>query len=195
MSLVIVKYNAGNVRSVVHAFERLGVTPVVSDDPNTIREADRVVFPGQGEAASAMRYLRERGLDQLIAELTQPFLGVCLGLQLLCKHSEENETDCLGISQLKVKRFPAGNKIPHIGWNSLENARGALFDNLPPDAYVYYVHSFYAELGDETTAITNYGLPFTAALSVRNFHAVQFHPEKSGETGELILKNFLSINN
>jgi glutamine amidotransferase len=193
MKVAIVKYNAGNVRSVLFALERLGVSPDWTDDPEAIRQADRVIFPGVGEAKNAMEYLRERKLDRLICSLEQPVLGICLGLQLMCAYSEENDTECLGIFEEKVRRFQIEEKVPHMGWNLLEESRGPLFHNLPSESYLYFVHSYYAEVQKDTIAITHYGHRFSAALQRENFHGVQFHPEKSGIVGEQILQNFLEI--
>jgi glutamine amidotransferase len=193
LKVAIIRYNAGNTRSVLHALRRLGVDPDVTNDPIGLRAADRVIFPGVGEASSAMRYLRERGLDTLIPQLEQPVLGICLGQQLLCQRSEENDTDCLGVFPGAVLTFPPKDKVPHIGWNSLGKLRGPLFRGVDEGAHVYFVHGYYAETGPLTTALTNYILPFSAAMQRRNFHAVQFHPEKSGDVGAVILKNFLTL--
>jgi len=198
MKVVLIKYNAGNVQSVLYALERLGVEAELTDEVEKIRAADRVIFPGQGEASSAMTYLKERKLDQVIQEIKQPFLGVCLGLQLLCTHSEENDTDCLGIFPVKVKRFipSAGGqeKVPHVGWNSLENlVKNPLLKDLPDPKFMYYVHSYYAELGEHTLATTTYIHDFTAILHRDNYWAIQAHPEKSSTLGEKLLENFLAL--
>ncbi|MBS9525125.1 imidazole glycerol phosphate synthase subunit HisH [Litoribacter ruber] len=193
MQVAIIKYNAGNVRSVLYALERLGVEAVLTDDFETIQKADKVIFPGQGEASSAMKYLKQRNLDRLIKDLRQPFFGVCLGQQLLCEHTEENDTECLGIFPIKVKKFPAFDKVPHVGWNSLENMDSPLFKDLEEDPYTYYVHSYYAELSPYTIATTHYMHDFTALIHKDNFYAMQAHPEKSGKVGETILKNFLAL--
>lgn len=195
MSVAIVRYNAGNIQSVLYALERLGVEAIWTDDAETLRSADKVIFPGVGEASTAMAYLRERGLDTVLRSLTQPVLGICLGLQLLCRHSEEGNTDCLGVFGEKVKKFEPmpGFKVPHMGWNTLERSRSPLFEGLPEEAYVYFVHSFYAETGPETIAQTRYTVPFSAALQKENFYATQFHPEKSSEVGARILSNFLAL--
>lgn len=199
MKLVIIKYNAGNIKSVLYALERLGVAAEVTDDEATIRQADKVIFPGVGEASSAMRYLKERGLDKLICSLTQPVLGICLGMQLMCKHSEENDTPCLGIFEENVIRFqpPADTlskfKIPQIGWNNIYNLKSGLFKSVPENSYCYFVHGYYAALGAHTIATTDYIQPYSSALHRDNFYGVQFHPEKSAETGETILKNFLQL--
>ena len=186
------------MQSVLYALERLGVEAELTDEVEKIRAADRVIFPGQGEASSAMAYLKERKLDQLIRELKQPFLGVCLGLQLLCTHSEENDTDCLGIFPVKVKRFipSAGGqeKVPHVGWNSLENlVKNPLLKDLPDSKFMYYVHSYFAELGEHTLATTTYIHDFTAILHRDNYWAIQAHPEKSSTLGEKLLENFLAL--
>ena len=173
--------------------QRLGIEPIVTDDPEQIQKADKVIFPGVGEASTAMNYLRKTGLDRLIPSLKQPVFGVCLGLQLLCEHSEENNTDCLGIFPVKVKRFPPAEKVPHMGWNNLVSFEGSLFNGLNPDPFLYYVHSYYAELSDFTIAQSEYILPFSAALQKDNFYALQAHPEKSSEPGSIILQNFLNL--
>ena len=198
MKVVLIKYNAGNVQSVLYALERLGVEAELTDEVEKIRAADRVIFPGQGEASSAMAYLKERNLDQVIREIKQPFLGVCLGLQLLCTHSEENNTECLGIFPVKVKRFIPSvigqEKVPHVGWNSLENlVKNPLFKDLPESKFMYYVHSYYAELGEHTLATTTYIHDFTAILHRDNYWAIQAHPEKSSTLGEKLLENFLAL--
>lgn len=196
MKVVLIQYNSGNVQSVLYALERLGVEAELTDNPEKILSADRVIFPGQGEASSAMSYLKNRNLDKVIREIKQPFLGVCLGLQLLCAHSEENDTDCLGIFPIKVKRFiPAtGEKVPHVGWNKIENLKeNPLLNHLPDARYMYYVHSYYAELGEHTLATTSFIQDFTAILSRDNFWAVQAHPEKSSSLGEKLLENFLAL--
>ncbi len=193
MNVVIIKYNAGNIFSVQYALKRLGIEGVVSDEHDLIRSADRVIFPGVGEAGTTMKYLREKKLDVLLKELEQPVLGICLGLQLMCRHSEERDTKCIDIFEVDVKKFPPANKVPHMGWNSLSEMTGRLFRNIPDNPWVYFVHSYYAETGPETIAGCDYILPFSAALEYKNYFATQFHPEKSGETGQLILKNFLDI--
>ncbi len=196
MKLVIIKYNAGNVRSVQFALERLAVEPLLTDDPVEILSADRIIFPGVGEASSAMAYLKERGLDKVILDAKQPFLGICLGMQLMCAHSEENDTPCLDIFQEKVKRFVAdesSQKIPQIGWNTIHGLKSPLFKGVPENSHCYFVHSYYASLGDHTIAQTDYCGGFSAALQTRNYYGVQFHPEKSAEVGSAIVKNFLNI--
>jgi imidazole glycerol-phosphate synthase subunit HisH len=193
MKIAIIKYNAGNVQSVIYALERLGLQPVLTDDASEIKSADKVIFPGQGEASTAMKYLKQKNLDRLIPDLKQPVLGICIGLQLLCNYSEEGDTECLGVFDLQVKKFKPLAKVPHIGWNLLDNLKGKLFQDINADPFVYYVHSYYAEIGENTVATTNYINSFSAALHRDNFYALQAHPEKSGTTGEKILKNFLSI--
>ena len=194
MELAIIKYNAGNIRSVDHALKRLGVTAKITDDPEQIRSADKVIFPGVGEAASTMAYLKERELDKLIAGLTQPVLGICLGQQLMCQYSEEGDTECIGIFDQPVKQFLPGKlKVPHMGWNSLDQVSGDLFPAELQGAYVYFVHSYYGPACSETAALCNYMLPFSAALQKGNFYATQFHPEKSGDPGQMILSNFLEL--
>jgi glutamine amidotransferase len=193
MSVIIIKYNAGNIYSMSLALQRLGVQAEISDDVNKIRSANKVIFPGVGEASSAMNHLHKTGLDKIIPALTQPFLGVCLGLQLLCKYSEENKTTCLGVYDEIVRKFPPQDKVPHIGWNSLDISDSLLFKDLNQEEYVYFVHSYYAATGEDTIATTDYIVPFSAALHKDNFYSVQFHPEKSGKVGEKILRNFLEL--
>ena len=190
--VVIIKYNAGNIRSVLFALERLGVAAIVTDDHDLIRGASHVIFPGVGAANSAMPYLRERGLDKLMQSLTQPFLGICLGMQLMCAHSEEGDTACLNIFDLPVKKFTQG-KVPHMGWNSLTRLKSPLMNGLKEGDYCYFVHSYYAVLSDDAVAVTDYGIAFSSALHKNNFYGVQFHTEKSAAVGEQILKNFLSL--
>jgi imidazole glycerol-phosphate synthase subunit HisH len=191
--IAVVKYNAGNVKSVTLALQRLGIEPILTDDADQLQSADRVIFPGVGEADSAMRYLRKRELDKLLPTLKQPFLGVCLGLQLMCSHSEEGDTDCLGIFPNMVKKFPPQDKVPHMGWNLLERNGHPLFAGLSEESYFYFVHSFYAELGEDTIGESNYILPFSSVLQRDNFYAIQPHPEKSGKEGERFLENFLKL--
>jgi glutamine amidotransferase len=194
MNVAIVKYNAGNIRSVDHALRRLGVEAAITDDHDFIRKADRVIFPGVGEAATTMTYLKERKLDSLLKELTCPVLGICLGQQLMCRWSEEGDTTCIGIFDQVVKRFPAGGlKVPHMGWNSLDRVSGTLFPAELQGSYVYFVHSYYVPVCDDTAAESNYMVPFSAAMQRDNFFATQFHPEKSGDPGEVILKQFLKL--
>ncbi|HAD12612.1 MAG TPA: imidazole glycerol phosphate synthase subunit HisH [Saprospirales bacterium] len=192
---VVIKYPAGNIQSVLHALDRLGTQAIWTDDPEEIRSASRVIFPGVGEASTAMSYLRNSDLDEVILSLQQPVLGICLGLQLFCRHSAENNTDCLGIFDVPVLKFEASGqcKVPHMGWNTLEATHGPLFRGLAPESYVYFVHSYYAVESEHTCATTPYTLPFSAALQRDNFFAVQFHPEKSGKIGQQILHNFLNI--
>ncbi len=194
MKVAIIKYNAGNIRSVDHALKRLGVEAAITDDPGTLMGADRVIFPGVGEAGSTMKYLKERELDTLVKGLTAPVLGICLGQQLMCSWSEEGDTSCIGIFDQAVRRFPEGElKVPHMGWNSLDRVNGELFPAYLKDSYVYFVHSYYVPVCEDTAAETSYMLPFSAAMQKDNFYATQFHPEKSGDPGELILKLFLSL--
>jgi glutamine amidotransferase len=222
MNLTIIKYNAGNIQSVLYALERIGVNAVVTDDHERIKSADKVIFPGVGEASSAMRYLKGRGLDKLIVNLTQPVLGICLGMQLMCEYSEENDTDCLGIFYEKVKLFkpveeneeetqgdqldeifvvaPARReetkhklKVPQIGWNNIYNLKTHLFKNVAENSYCYFVHSYYASIGEHTIATTNYVQSYSSALHKNNFYGVQFHPEKSADVGEQILRSFLEL--
>jgi glutamine amidotransferase len=194
MKLAIIKYNAGNIQSVSFALERLAVDFEITDDPEKIRNADKVLFPGVGEASTTMAYLKEKKFDKLIISLKQPVLGICLGMQLLCKHSEENNTDCLGIFDEPVKRFipKADMKVPHMGWNQLTLSDGWLDPSLE-NKNVYFIHSFYVPVNPLTSAITEYIQPFSAAMQKNNFYAVQFHPEKSAQAGELVLKSFLKI--
>ncbi len=194
MDIAVIKYNAGNVQSVQYALQRLGANAVVTDKEDVIRSAEKVIFPGVGHAASAMSCLRENGLDELIISLKQPVLGICLGLQLLCKHTEEGDTDCLGIFDTQVKLFRSTEqKIPQIGWNNIYGCSSALFEGLcEKDAYVYFVHSYFAEACADTAATTDYIISYSSALQKDNFYAVQFHPEKSGKVGEQILKNFIT---
>ncbi len=205
MQVVIIKYNAGNVSSVAFALQRIGIEPFLTDQTDEILAADKVIFPGVGEASSTMQHLRQTGLDQTIKQLKQPVLGICLGMQLLCKHSAEGNTTCLDIFDQQVLSFhsqpqpadkTAQQKIPHVGWNDfakLRNADNILFKGLQLTDYVYFVHSFFVELGTYTTATTDYILPFSAALQKDNFYAAQFHPEKSGAVGQKILQNFIEL--
>lgn len=192
MKVVIIKYNAGNIRSVLFALERIGVTAIVTDDHEEIRNADKVIFPGVGEASSAMSYLRSNGLDTLIKSLKQPVLGICLGMQLMCAHSEENDTECLGIFDQKVRLFPAsGQKVPQIGWNNISGLKTPLLEGITENAYMYFVHSYYVEECDNAIAKTDYIINYSSAIQKDNFYAVQFHPEKSGDAGQKILENFI----
>ena len=196
MNVVIVKYNAGNIFSVLYALKRIGIEAEVTDDFDAIRNADKVIFPGVGEAASAMSYLKEKGLDTLIKSLKQPVLGICIGLQLMCRHSEEGNTSCMGIFDVDVKRFDNSHdremKIPHMGWNTIHTSDNPLVKGLN-GTYTYFVHSYYAPVCDCTVATCDYITPFSAVLQRDNFYATQFHPEKSGDAGEQILKNFIAL--
>ena len=191
--IAIIKYNAGNSRSVSNALNRLGYERTITSDISTIQSADKVIFPGVGEAASAMDYLKRSGLDEVIKSIRNPFLGICLGQQLMCRFSEEGKTRCLGIFDAKVKRFPAKGKVPHVGWNNFIDTSGLLFDGVDTHSNVYYTHSFYVESCRETVASCNYILPFSSAMQKDNYFTTQFHPEKSGEAGERILLNFLNL--
>lgn len=201
MQVAILRYNAGNTQSVRHALERLGVTPLITDDSEKLAAADKVIFPGVGHAHSAMSYLKDKGLDQLIPQLKQPFLGICLGMQLLCEHSEEGDTECLGVFPIKVVKFDSflrtstneKAKVPHMGWNNLLQTKGKITEGLSEQDYMYFVHSYFVELSAYTTAQTKHIIPFSAMLEKDNFYAAQFHPEKSSQQGSLILKNFLEI--
>ena len=193
MKIVIIKYNAGNVYSVSSALKRLGYEAIITSNLDEIKSADKIIFPGVGEASSAMEYLRDTKLDVLIPELKQPFLGVCLGLQLLCNFSEEGETKCLGIFNQVVNRFPPKEKVPHMGWNSVKFSDSKLFNDVENNSFVYFVHSYFADLSENTIAETNYIQPFSSALQKDNFYALQFHPEKSGKIGKQILRNFIEL--
>ncbi|ATN05159.1 imidazole glycerol phosphate synthase subunit HisH [Chryseobacterium indologenes] len=191
--IAIIKYNGGNVSSVQNALDRLGVDSVITDDPEQITKADKVIFPGVGEASSTMKLLKEKGLDVLIPTLTQPVLGICLGMQLMCKENEEGNTEGMGIFDCKVKRFPPQGLVPHMGWNTISGQGLSLFGGLKAGSDVYFVHSYYCELSDCTTSVCDYILPFSASLQKDNFYAVQFHPEKSGGIGSQILNNFIRL--
>lgn len=199
MQLAIIKYNAGNIQSVLYALERIGISAIVTDDHEQILSADKVIFPGVGEASSAMKYLKERKLDELIKSLTQPVLGICLGMQLMCKYSEENDTEGLGIFDEEVKKFSSKQlavdslplKVPQIGWNNIYDLKSKLFKAVEENSYCYFVHGYYAALGEHTIATTNYIQPYSSALHKNNFYGVQFHPEKSAAAGEKILKEFI----
>ncbi len=194
MNLVVVKYNAGNITSVDFAFKRIGIDVTITDDPEKIRSADKVLFPGVGEASSAMTYLKQNNLDKVIRDLKQPVLGICLGMQLMCEYSEEGETECLGIFNKKVKHFGSKElKVPQIGWNNIFDLKSPLFKDVKEDSFVYFVHGYYAELGENTIATTDYILKYSSALNKNNFYGTQFHPEKSGSVGEQILKNFINL--
>jgi len=197
MNITIIQYNAGNIQSVLYALERLGVTATVTDNPAMIQAADKVIFPGVGEASTAMAYLKARNLDQLIVALKQPVLGICLGMQLMCKHSQENDTTCLGIFDEQVLAFKATEnttKVPQIGWNTITNLKTELFNDVPENSFTYFVHGFYAGIGDNTIATSDYIQPYSSALQKNNFYGVQFHPEKSAMVGEQIIQNFLALN-
>jgi glutamine amidotransferase len=199
MNLAIIKYNAGNIQSVLYALERLGIQAEVTDDAEKIRSADKVIFPGVGEAGSAMQSLKEANLDQVIKDLKQPVLGICVGMQLLCSHSEEGNTDCLGIVPVQVKRFSPLRaeegilKVPQIGWNSIYDLKSPLFQNIAEHSFIYNVHSYFAEDSAYTIAHCNYGIQYAAAIQKDNFYGVQFHTEKSAQVGDKIIQNFLNI--
>jgi glutamine amidotransferase len=199
MDVVIIKYNAGNIESVKNALLRLGVQAEITGDHERIIKAEKVIFPGVGEASTTMAYLKREGLDRLIPALTQPVLGICLGLQLMCSHTEEGDTPCLGIFEENVRRFVPQpgmeyvTKVPHMGWNTIGHLRDGVFDPSLEGQYVYFVHSYYATVGEHTSAVTEYITPFSSGLQKDNFYATQFHPEKSGAVGAAILKNFLSL--
>jgi glutamine amidotransferase len=191
--IAIVKYNAGNIKSVANAISRLGFESIITDDPLELAGADKVIFPGVGEAGSAMKYLRERGLDKTLVALKQPVLGICLGMQLLCRSTEEADTKCLGVFNSDVMLFPPVDKIPHMGWNNFLTLKGDLYKGISKEDDVYYVHSYYAGISSCTSATCDYILPFSASLQFENFYATQYHPEKSAEVGEKILLNFLQL--
>jgi glutamine amidotransferase len=199
MKLVIIKYNAGNIQSVLYALERIGVEAIVTDDHAAIMAADKVIFPGVGEASTAMQYLQARQLDKLIVGLMQPVLGICLGMQLMCAYSEENNTQCLGIFEESVKKFQPNNmvqanlKVPQIGWNTITHLQTPIFNQVKENSYCYFVHGYYAALGEHTIAQTDYVQPYSSALHKNNFYGLQFHPEKSAGIGEQILKNFIQL--
>ena len=196
MNVAIVKYNAGNIYSVVNALKRMGIDPVLTDDAELLKKADRVLFPGQGHAAEAMDYLKSHRLDEVIRDLKQPVFGICVGQQLLCKHSEEGDVDCIGIFDAEFKRFQPEKheyKVPCMGWNKLYDLKSPLMANLGTDPYVYFVHSYYVPLCEETIATADYVLPYSASMHKNNFYTCQFHPEKSGKVGEQILENFLQL--
>ena len=197
MNVAILKYNAGNIFSVINSLRRLGVDPVLTDDSATLKAADRVLFPGQGEASTAMAYLKERGLDKVIKSLRQPVLGICIGQQLLCRHSEEGDVDCIGIFDADVRKFKPTrheDKVPVMGWNSLYDLNDGLFKGLDEVEHVYFIHSYYVPLCENTIAKADYIHPYSAALRKDNFFTTQFHPEKSGDVGETIIRNFLEMN-
>lgn len=196
MDVAIIQYNAGNICSVINAFKRLGIEPIVTADPLKLSQASHIVFPGQGEAGTTMAFLREKGLDNVIKSLRQPLLGICIGMQLMCRHSDEEDTDCLGIFDVDVYRFKPQkheDKVPQMGWNTIHNLKSPLFKNIDSGCYTYFIHSFYAPVCPYTIASTEYILPYSSALHKDNFYATQFHPEKSGKIGEQILRNFLEI--
>ena len=191
--IAIIKYNAGNITSVQNALERLGYSSIVTDEPKLIQQAEKVIFPGVGEASTAMQYLKEKGLDEVIKNLKQPVLGICLGQQLLCTFSEEGNTECLGIFDVRVKKFEPRLKVPHMGWNTLEAQNSELYNGILSEENFYFVHSYYAEVCADTSAICDYILPFSASMQKNNFYATQFHPEKSSLAGEQLLLNFLQL--
>lgn len=191
--IAIIKYNAGNVNSVQNALNRLGAESIITDDFELIKNADKVIFPGVGEASSTMKILKEKGLDQLIPTLKQPVLGICLGMQLMCKNNEEGNTVGMGIFDINVKKFPAKDIVPHMGWNTISDFKSNLFSEIKENSDVYFVHSFYCELSENTTSICDYILPFSASLQKDNFYAMQFHPEKSGKIGSQLLEIFLKL--
>jgi len=196
MNIVIIQYNAGNIQSVLYALERLGVNATVTDNVEAIQSADKVIFPGVGEASTAMAYLKERNLDQLIVQLKQPVLGICLGMQLMCAYSEENDTKCLGIFEEQVKLFKptdAALKVPQMGWNNIAHLKTDLFKGVAENSYTYFVHGYYAAIGAHTIATTNYVQPYSSALHKDNFYGVQFHPEKSATVGSQIIQNFIHL--
>lgn len=196
MSIVIIQYNAGNIQSVLYALERIGAKAIVTDNKEAIMAADKVIFPGVGEASTAMNYLKERNLDQVILSLKQPLLGICLGMQLMCSFSEENNTECLGIFDEQVKQFiptEQSLKVPQMGWNTIHHLKSDLFRGVTEESYAYFVHGYYASVGEHTIAQTNYILDYSSALHKDNFYGVQFHPEKSAAVGEQIIQNFLNI--
>ncbi|HPC36100.1 MAG TPA: imidazole glycerol phosphate synthase subunit HisH [Candidatus Marinimicrobia bacterium] len=193
MKVVIIGYNSGNIHSVRLALQRLNVEATVSSDPAVIQAADKVIFPGVGEASSAMKFIKANGIFEILPQLRQPTLGICLGLQLMCRDSEENATQCFGIFDVAVRKFPPLAKVPQVGWNTLFDLKGELFRDVAENSYVYFVHSYYAELSEHTIAQTEYIVPYSAAMQKDNFFAVQFHPEKSGKVGEQILQNFIKL--
>ncbi len=199
MKVAIIKYNAGNIQSVTFALERIGVNPIITDNADEILSADKIIFPGVGEASSAMTYLRNNNLDKLIVSLKQPTLGICLGMQLMCNHSEEGDTNCLGIFDSSVKKFDYEKqqentlKVPQIGWNTIYNLNSKLFNKIKENEYMYFVHSYYAEVSEYTIAKTNYGIEYSSSLQKDNFYAAQFHPEKSSDAGQQLLENFIKL--
>ena len=191
MKVSIIKYNAGNVQSVLFALERIGINATVTDDISILKSSDKIIFPGVGEASSAMQYLKEKKLDEVIVDLKQPVLGICLGMQLMCKSSEEGNTECLGIFDNNIKLFEGNVKVPQIGWNNIYDLKTNLYKNVKEKEYMYFVHSYYAELSEHTIAKTNYGLEYSSSLQKNNFYGVQFHPEKSSYAGQQLLENFI----
>ncbi len=191
--IAIIKYNGGNVNSVQNALNRLNTESIITDDFELIKNADKVIFPGVGEASSTMKVLNENGLAQLIPTLTQPVLGICLGMQLMCRNNEEGNTVGMGIFDINVKKFPSENIVPHMGWNTITNFSSSIFSSIEEESDVYFVHSFYCELSENTTSVCDYILPFSASLQKDNFYAMQFHPEKSGKVGSRLLENFLTL--
>lgn len=191
--IAIIKYNGGNVNSVQNALNRLGAKSIITDDFELIKNADKVIFPGVGEASSTMKILKEKGLNQLVPTLKQPVLGICLGMQLMCKNNEEGNTVGMGIFNINVKKFPSENIVPHMGWNTISELQSPIFSGIEEESDVYFVHSFYCELSKNTTSVCDYILPFSASLQKDNFYAMQFHPEKSGKIGSLLLENFLNL--
>ena len=196
MKVSIIKYNAGNVQSVLFALERIGINAVVTDNISILKSSDKVIFPGVGEASSAMKYLKEKNLDDVIINLKQPVLGICLGMQLMCRYSEEGNTNCLGIFETEVKLFPTelkSTKVPQIGWNTIYDLNTNLYHNIKENEYMYFVHSYFAEISEHTIAKTNYGLEYSSSLQNNNFYGVQFHPEKSSDAGQQLLENFIKL--
>lgn len=195
MKVAIIKYNAGNVQSVLFALERIGINAIITNNVDELKTSDKIIFPGVGEASSAMSYLKENGLDNVILNLKQPVLGICLGMQLMCNYSEEGNTKCLGIFNNQIKLFPSNNtvKVPQIGWNTIYNLKTNLYTGFKKDEYMYFVHSYYAEIGKSTVAKTIHGLEYSSSLQKDNFYGVQFHPEKSGTAGQAVLENFIKL--
>lgn len=193
MKVSIIKYNTGNVQSVLFALERIGINAIVTDNKNLLTTSDKVIFPGVGEASSAMKHLKEKNLDEVIVNLKQPVLGICLGMQLMCQFSEEGNTNCLGIFDNKIKLFKGDFKVPQIGWNTIYNLKTNLYQGIKENEYMYFVHSYYAEISEHTIAKTNYELEYSSSLQKNNFYAAQFHPEKSSDSGQQLLENFIKL--
>jgi len=193
MNVAIIKYNAGNVQSVLFALERIGINATVTDDISILKSSDKIIFPGVGEASSAMQYLREKKLDEVIVDLKQPVLGICLGMQLMCKSSEEGNTECLGIFDNQIKLFTGDIKVPQIGWNTIYDLKTDLFEGIKENEYMYLVHSYYAEINNHTISKTDYGIKYSSSLQKNNFYGVQFHPEKSSDAGQQLLENFIKL--